>query len=300
MRPRYFYLFLWIALLALLLPSVPLWAAFGEDIEKPKPEFSQEGGDWIARLVPRGKSTSVQIRFHLEGGDITQAAAIEFAPAEQPKVDSKNFRSDFFKVEANLPPGSEAVLAASSDYFTSATELWGAQPGAVSVWGTLGATNVGLADRVNRLTVAVKDGGPLDADGQADGRLMVIFGPRDSFWGYALGTLFIRFFGIFLVLSILMLGMNLSGQVFQRMDRRKEQRSTMVAAALEQVIPQAPEELPAELAAAAAVALHLHLAAGRAQTPAGAATQGFSAWSQNGRAKLMTDRMPVFNRIQRK
>ncbi len=303
MRTRSLYLLLLWALIAMV-PAAPLWAAFGEDIEKPKPAFSQAGGDWIAQLVPRGKSTAIQIRFHLTGGDITAVSGEDFPPEKHPKVDSKNFRSDFFKVQARVPAGAEAVLAVSSDYFTSATELWGGHQGSGTAWSTLGATNEGLADRVNRLSVTVKDGGPLDADGQANGQLVVVFGPRDSFWGYALGTLFIRFFGIFLVLTILMIGMNLSGWVFRTLDRRREQqRSALVAAALEQVACQPSEEMsgqvPPELAAAVAVALHLHTTAVRPRAAAVDQTQGPSTWSQNGRARLMADRMPVFDRQKR-
>ncbi len=75
--------------------------------------------------------------------------------------------------------------------------------------------------KIRELRIAVTDGGSLDADGAVNGSVALIGGPRDSFWGYALGTLFIRFFGIFIVLSILMAGMMVSGFVFDKLDKAK-------------------------------------------------------------------------------
>ncbi len=283
----------------LLLAAAPgAWAAFGEDVEKPKPEYSRQDGDWIAKLVPRGKSTAIQIRFHLSGGQLTEVGEMTFAPDTHPQVDPKNFRSDFFKVEGTTAPGAEAALTVSSAYFTSATELWGPVDKTLIVWGPISGANVALADRVNALTINVRDGGPLDADGQTNGHIQVIFGPRDSFWGYALGTLFIRFFGIFLVLIILMIGMNLSGLIFKRLiPEKKPARS----ATPEQPRKAKAAAVPAEAAAAIAVALHLQAVAERGEvTLADQEVASGTAWSQYGRAKLMSDRMPLFDRFQRK
>jgi hypothetical protein len=80
-----------------------------------------------------------------------------------------------------------------------------------------------LPDRVYQLTVALRDGGPLDADGEANGVILAVSAPRDSFWGYAIGTLFIRFFGVFIVLGVLQLGMLISGGIFKRIQARPPQ-----------------------------------------------------------------------------
>jgi hypothetical protein len=301
---KFIHFSIWL-LVASLLACTPatLWAAFGEDIEKPKPEFTREDGDWVARFVPRGKSNAIRVRFHLDGGQIREAAAMEFAPAEQPDVDSKNFRSDFFKVRADVSIGGEAALSLSSDYFTSATELWGPQTTGGTQWGSMGAVVADQADLVKALTVTLKDGGPMDADGQADGRILVIFGPRDSFWGYALGTLFIRFFGIFLVLAILMMGMNFSGWVFRRIDRGKESSPASGIGAVdhtEAIVIDAQPGVSAETAAAITVALHLHATGSAVVNTSQSPQQPASPWSLNGRARLMGDRLPVFDRLKRK
>ncbi|KJS31565.1 MAG: hypothetical protein VR64_10990 [Desulfatitalea sp. BRH_c12] len=301
MKLRHFSIWLLVAFLPACAPAT-LWAAFGEDIEKPKPEFTREDGDWVARFVPRGKSNAIRVRFQLDGGQIREAAAMEFAPAEQPDVDNKNFRSDFFKVRADVPTGGEAALSLSSDYFTSATELWGPQTTGGAQWGSMGAVTADRADLVKMLTVTIKDGGPLDADGQADGRILVIFGPRDSFWGYALGTLFIRFFGIFLVLAILMMGMNFSGWVFRRIDRGKETSPASGVGAVDhtEAIVAETAGVSAETAAAIAVALHLHATGSAAVNTPQSPQQSASPWSLDGRARLMGDRLPVFDRLKRK
>ncbi len=64
------------------------------------------------------------------------------------------------------------------------------------------------------------DGGELDSDGIVDGRIQIIGGPKDYFWSYAIGTLVVRLFGIFLVLSMLMIGMLAAGQVFIAIAKR--------------------------------------------------------------------------------
>ena len=146
MRPMH--LWKWVAVLTTLLLSYTTgWAAFGEDLEKPHAEFSRQDGDWIARLTPRGKSSAIEIRFHVEGGTLKSVADKTYTPETHPQVDPKNFRSDFFSIQADVAPGAEATVSLSSAYFTSATELWGpATPGSIS-WGPTGATNTGLADK---------------------------------------------------------------------------------------------------------------------------------------------------------
>lgn len=281
-----------------LLPCNRLWAAFGEDTEAPKPKFSQEGADWIATLIPRGKSTDIRIRFQVTGGTLTTAAAKVFKDSDMPQVDKKTFRSDFFTLQITpATPGGEASLAVNSNYFTTATELWGAVSVNSPVWHATGAVNVKNADRGNTLTLTVRDGGPLDADGQADGRIEIICGPRDSFWGYAMGTLLIRFFGVFIVLAVLEVGMLVSGRIFQRIDARAQRPAAQIPAKERPVEEYAvtPEEV-----AAIALALHLNAVTISPIPPAKAGLPGGSPWSQAGRARSMSDRMPVFDRQKRK
>ncbi|MBI5064049.1 MAG: hypothetical protein HZB87_11475 [Desulfatitalea sp.] len=290
---------IWMVAAALLLPCGQAWAAFGEDTEAPKPQFSQAGADWIASLTPRGKSSVIKIRFRVTGGTLTAAAAKTFAADAMPKVDKKNFRSDFFTLQITpSAPGGEAALTVMSDYFSTATELWGPSAKDSLTWQSAGAVNSSQKeDRTNTLTLTLRDGGPLDADGQADGRIVLIFGPRDSFWGYAMGTLLIRFFGVFLVLGVLEVGMLISGAIFQRIEARAQRPAAPIP---EEEAPAEEYAVAAETAAAIALALHLNSAGGGPITPAQTDLLGGSPWSQIGRAKFMSDRMPVFDRQKRK
>jgi hypothetical protein len=292
----------------LLLSGNSGWAAFGEDTEKPKPEFSQEGGDWIAKLTPRAKSNPIQIRFHAAGGTIVEAAAREFSAADMPDVDPKTFRSDFFRLKLTTgAPGGEVTLSLSCDYFTTATEIWGPKEKGSRAWASMGAVTTGPKEgepeKTKTLTFKVKDGGAMDADGVADGRIEVILGPQDSFWGYALGTLVIRFFGVFLVLGILMIGMVISGKVFQSIDARgkiKEMVPPVEAGLAIAPDPDTPQaEITGAMAAAVALALHLHAGGGCALSLAGSEIQGTSSWSLTGRTQLMAGRMSAFDRVQR-
>jgi hypothetical protein len=286
----------------LLSPGGRAWAAFGEDMEKPRPEFSQEEGDWIARLIPRGKSTSVQIRFQAVGGALESVAEQAFAEGSEPDLDKKDFRSGFFAAQIAVAPGAEAKLAVQSSYFTTSTELWRGNPQDPLSWVNAAADRTRLPERVQRLTISLRDGGPLDGDGQADGVILAVVAPRDSFWGYAIGTLFIRFFGVFLVLGVLQLGMLISGGVFRRIQARPLQP------AVEPHAPAAPAletasapGVAAEAAAAIALALHLESAAARAAVAPVPAEPGkaASAWAVFGRGRLMAGRISAFDRIQK-
>ena len=246
----------------MILSTGKSWAAFGEDLEKPEPTFTREGADWVAKLIPRGKSTHIQIRFHAEGAEIEQIASKEYPEDHAPLVNWKNFRSDFFAVKMRLSsPGVEIPLSVSSNYFTTATDLWGPVSVNNRKWETTHPMNVGLADRTKVLTVTLRDGGPLDADGKTNERIEFICGPRDSFWGYAIGTLLIRYFGIFIVLTVLMIGMLVSGKVFQWLEKRHQQKESQIAsAATSSEIPDTSEEahgVDPGTVAAIAVALHL-------------------------------------------
>ena len=293
-----------IALSLLLLHTGRGWAAFGEDLEKPHPEFSREGADWIAKLIPRGKSTRIQIRFHAEGAEIVLVASKEYSEPESPLVNWKNFRSDFFVAKMKVSsPGAETRFSVGSNYFSTATDLWA--PASVNnrTWGTTSPVNVGLEDQTNILTVTLRDGGPFDADGKANSQIEFICGPRDSFWGYAVGTLFIRFFGIFIVLGVLMAGMMFSGRIFSWIDARQGQQKIAIPTPPEPPplnIKEMPGRVDPAVAAAIAVALHLNSGVSKPTLSADYSAAGVSTWGQFGRGKLMDDRIPVFNREQRK
>ena len=69
-------------------------------------------------------------------------------------------------------------------------------------------------------------------------------------WNYAFSTLIIRFVGIFIVLGILQVIMQITGRIFAHLDTRGDRRPAE---------SQAPsEELTPEETAAVAVALHLY------------------------------------------
>ncbi|MCU0562280.1 MAG: hypothetical protein MUD16_19090 [Desulfobacterales bacterium] len=278
------------------------WAAFGDDLEKPRPEFTRHEDRVAAKLIPRGKSTSVLIEFQAIGGRLLGIEGMGFDPAGQKGMDAKDFRSDLFAVTAGgISPGGELKLSLSSNYFTQATELWVFNRAAQPPWLAAPAENIERPNRVQELVVAVKDGGPLDSDGTVNGEIVLVVGPRDSFWGYALGTLLIRFFGVFLVLGVLQLGMLLAGQVFQALDRRKEAPRTAAARrAVAEEPAEALEAVEPEAATAIGVALHLHLAALRASAALSLEASDASSWARQGRTQIMRDRLLTHDRPGRK
>lgn len=302
---------------ALLLATTSGWAVFGEDIERPQPKFTQEGADWIAELIPRGKSTRVQIRFHAEGGTLAEPVPKIFGETDGPKIDIKNYRSGFYVV--NMTPdqkGGEISLSLSSSYFNSATDIWGVTERSSKTWGTTGVVTTSIKGEPTALRFVVQDGSLLDEDGEANGQIQVVIGPRDHFWGYAIGTLVIRFFGVFLVLGILMIGMIISGKVFQALEKAKHPAVP--------TFPDGPGDLdgldePAELespalgpdpvqevspAMAAAIGLALHLHRKTATTPrvfsAESPVPATSNWSFAGRTQIMADRRGALGRVQHK
>ena len=196
----------------------------GADVEKPKPEFTREGDRISAKFIPRAKSTSVTVDFQVTaGGTIDGVKGIDFFTIDRPEVDIKNFKSAAFEIDIrDVAPGGTATVAVRSDFFSMSTAFFVFNPNLAAPWiRDAQKGNKIVAPRVRELVIEVKDGGDRDADGVADGRIRLVGGPRDSFWGYALGTLFIRFFGIFFVLSMLMIGMFASGWVFTLLDRVK-------------------------------------------------------------------------------
>jgi len=310
MAVKFFWRFLgrwWPAvILATALTAAPAaWAAFGEVIEKPVPEFSRLGDRISAKLIPRAKSTSVQIQFSAAGAKLLDVSGMDFEKAERPEVDVKNFKAALFVIHLDsVTPGGEAKVSLTSDFFISSTQFYVFNETLSQPWIISDAVNLTLPDRVQELVVSVKDGGPLDSDGKADGRITLVGGPRDSFWGYALGTLFIRFFGIFIVLSILMLGMIFSGLVFQWLARRKaagENKKTAAIAPQIKAEPKGPTGNCLDPAAAAAVAIALHLHLGGAHAPPVMDLSGPppGSWALQGRAQMMAARLLVFNRKNR-
>ena len=291
-----------IGLFCMLAVSSPGWAAFSDDAEKPKPEFTRQVDRIVAKLIPRGKSTSVLIHFQTPDGQLLGVEGVDFDEAGQKGMDAKDFRSALFAVKAGgLSPGGEIRVSLSSNYFTQATELWVLNRALQTPWTNANAMNTERPDRVQELVVTVKDGGPFDSDGVVNGEIILVVGPKDSFWGYALGTLLIRFFGIFLVLGVLMAGMILAGLVFQRLDRRAEASK---AAPVLQPATEEPEEVPEaiepETATAIGVALHLHLCALRAAAAMNLERSDGSSWARQGRSQIMRDRMLVHDRAGRK
>jgi hypothetical protein len=278
------------------------WAAFGDDLEKPKPEFTRQDGRTVAKLIPRGKSTSVLIEFQATGGRLLGIEGMDFDPAGQRGMDAKDFRSDLFAVTAGrISPGGEVKMSLSSNYFTQATELWVLNRKLKTPWMNAQAEHIERTDGVQELAVTVKDGGPFDGDGASNGEIALVVAPKDSFWGYALGTLLIRFFGVFLVLGVLQVGMLLAGQVFQALHRRAQAPKTIpVRAPIAEEPEEVPETIEPEAAMAIGVALHLHLAALRASAALNLEESDASSWARQGRTQIMRDRLLTHDRASRK
>ncbi len=283
------------ALVAVLAGPVQAMGISGQDMEKPAPAIGPSGDGLAAKLIPRGKSTSVQIFLTAQSGTLSGVRPVGFDTTSSQGVDTKNFKSGLFAMDVTgLPQGGSVHLAMRSDFFTSGTAWYVFKPSATPPWANAKAESRALEQRVWELVLTAVDGGPMDADGKADGRLTLIGGPRDSFWGYALGTLFIRFFGIFIVLGLLMVGMFTSGWIFRRLERR--------AAAAPAPEPAAPKPGPAlaagpapELAAAVALALHLAANATRPREE-NALGAGPGPWAASGRMEMMAGRQQLYRR----
>ena len=300
---RTFWTWLIFALMMVALtPKTSVWAAFGEDLEKPKPEFTREGDVITAKLIPRAKSTSVSIHFQVSGGRLVDVEGMDFKEAEHPSVDNKDFKSELFMIKIDkVSPGGEVKVFITSDFFSSSTQFWVFNRTSKDPWMNSDVQNQSLPDLVQKLVVSVKDGGPFDSDGTADGRITLVGGPEDSFWGYALGTLFIRFFGIFLVLSILMIGMIISGKIFQMLDRKKEERGKEIQSPPAAATPdiQPAETVEPELATAVCVALHLHHFEHLPTATSHFFTPALSPWARQGRERIMNARSIPTNRGNR-
>lgn len=279
-----------------------VWAAFGEDLEKPKPEFTREGDTITAKLIPRAKTTSVSIQFQVSGGRLLDVKGMDFKEAASPVVDNKDFKSELFEVKIDkVSLGSEVKVSITSNFFSSSTQYWIFNRASKEPWMNGDVQNISLPDLVQKLVISVKDGGPFDSDNASDGRITLVGGPKDSFWGYALGTLFIRFFGIFLVLSILMIAMILSGRVFQLLDKYKPKRTKEIHLQPAVATPdiQPAETVGSDLATAIGVALHLHFSERPPAATSPFLTPGASSWVRQGRERIMNARSIPLNRGKR-
>ena len=232
---KFFVLF---AFLACSLNMPKVWASSGNtdidppsgyDVERPKPVFTRTGDAIAAKYIPLAKSNSVILDFKVsKGGKLLDVKGMEFEKAARPEVDIKCYKSSLFviEIEGVSPAGSDAIVNISSDFFTSGTEYHVFNEKLPQAWFNSECHNVAMQGRVREIMLTVKDGGPFDSDGAANGRITFVGAPYDSFWGYALGTLVIRFFGVFLVLSVLLIGMMLSGAFFNRMDAKKAEKES--------------------------------------------------------------------------
>ena len=292
-----------LALIMVVLASrAEVWAAFGEDLEKPKPEFTREKDVITAKLIPRAKSSKVSIQFQVSGGRLINVEGMDFQKAARPGVDNKDFKSELFAIKIDkVSTGGEVKVFITSDFFSSSTQYWVFNPKSKVPWMNADAQNMSLPDLVQKLTVTAKDGGPFDSDGAVDGRITLLGGPKDSFWGYALGTLFIRFFGIFLVLSVLMIGMIISGMVFKMLDKKKEKRDREIQRQPEAVTQdiQPADTIEPELAAAVCAALHLHLSRRRPTQRPYFIHSDLSPWLRQGRERMMNARSIPTTRCNR-
>ena len=286
-----------VALLACILFPGASWAVFGDTREEIKYGFTREGNKITAKYIPQAKSTSVLVDFEIAGGNLAEVKGMDFELAKHPEVDNKDFKSALFTIEINeISPGAEVTVSIRSDFFSSSTEFWVFNQKLKS-WMNSMAENVSQPNLFQELVINVKDGGSFDSDGVADGKVFLVGGPKDSFWGYALGTLFIRFFGIFIVLSILMVGMMLSGKIFQSIDKKKEiaASKTEPVAAKEQPV-RGEKGISPDVAAAIAITLDMHFSALRPSISFDLSTPGLSSWTQHGRDKIMGERFLIYNR----
>jgi hypothetical protein len=224
-----------IRLIAAILLAAAAWsdchAMFGEDLEKPRPEFTRQDDSIVARLIPRAKSTSVQFEFRVAGGGLKEVQGIDFMTAGTPEVDVKEFKSSLFDVVITLEtPGTDAEVVITSSFFNLSTEYWIYHPLQTDKWkNSLVKPEKISDDGTYQFRMRVADGSVWDGDGAVDGVIHFMGGPRDPFWSYALGTLVVRFFGVFLVLSVLMIGMLSAGKLFVWVEGKHRPKAASVS-----------------------------------------------------------------------
>ncbi len=282
-------------------------AAIGEDAEKPVPEFIHTGKTITAKLIPRAKSTSILIDFNTAQGSLSDVKGVEYETLRTPDMDIKEFKSSFFDVTIDdIPPGSEAEITISSSFFTVSTEYWLYNSKKPAKWFNSGIKTKTGTDNSNQFVIRVMDGGEWDSDGMADGRIQLIGGPKDYFWSYALGTLVVRFFGVFVVLSMLMIGMLSAGQIFVALEKRQKRLALLSSQPTKPEpahqteplnSPNTPSSAPdADTVAAIAMALHLHLAHRTSHNTVDAQKTDQNSWVQYGRVGIQNARLQTFKR----
>lgn len=275
-----------------------------EDKEKPKAEISRDGDLLIAKLIPRGKNTSVLISFEAPAGQLINLKGVDFDTASHPLVDAKDFRSALFELKlGQLTPGQEVEITVGSEFFTTATEYWIYNRNNHPPWVNATVGSVPKDQIYVDLKLRAKDGGPLDSDGMENGEVTLVGGPLDSFWGYALGTLFIRFFGVFIVLIALMFFMIFFGKIATRLKSRKKDQPAaghMPLAKPNQPKSDDDQQIDPKLFAAIALAIELET---RSTHPSSIiSTKPMDPesrlWAQQGRAQLMNERSSVYMRVK--
>ncbi|HHP7235601.1 MAG TPA: acetyl-CoA carboxylase biotin carboxyl carrier protein subunit [Desulfobacterales bacterium] len=92
------------AALLVLLPASAAWGAFGDDIEKPSPQFQRQGEHIADELIPRAKSTAVRIEFAVAGARLVDVAGLDFEKAARPEFNVRKFRLALFEVRADGLP----------------------------------------------------------------------------------------------------------------------------------------------------------------------------------------------------
>jgi hypothetical protein len=273
------------------------WASNVSPAGDGAPVFTRQGEKIVVSLIPRAKSTSVRIAFGATGGALAEVTAKPFEEAARSAVDEKDFKSGVFVIQVvDVDVGGTAKISVTSDFFSSSTEYWIFNQRQAVPWTQAKIENKAHDNLVQELILTVVDGGPLDADYAADGRITLVGGPWDSFWGYALGTLFIRFFGIFLVLSVLMIGMMVSGKIFETLEKRKDRSGRAPLRVVSGPVASAESAPPltgvappatADRIAVISLALHMHFNRLRARAVTRLDAPASAAWIQQGRQRVM-------------
>ncbi|HSO67136.1 MAG TPA: OadG family protein [Desulfatirhabdiaceae bacterium] len=326
---------IWMVIVLLVLPFMPKdsCSMLGEDLEKPRPEFTRDGDIITAKLIPRAKNTSVQFEFRVTGGELKDVQGVDFLTVQTPDVDIKEFKSALFAVLIDsIRPGAAADVTVTSSFFSMSTEYWICNTRNAPIWVNSAIKPEKISDDgTYRFGLRVIDGGPMDSDGAVNGSILFTGGPRDPFWSYALGTLLIRFFGIFLVLGVLMVGMVAAGKIFVAFDRKGSRRQpislSIPSSAKKNDAPSKtaiPTKMAAQLkvepdvvaamacaihlsglsgsvpdqdtAVAIATALHLHLTQHHAIHSFDSRKNMPTSWVQYGREALQNVRLQAFQR----
>ena len=116
-------------------------------------------------------------------------------------------------------------------------------------------------------------------------------------WGYIMSTLIIRFVGVFIVLAILMVAMQILGAVVSRLVARQESRNAKELEREKEPISLAEspelESREEELAAAIGAALAFSMERAPYRQPVPSETVANGSWALAGRMALMGRRLPA-------